>query len=92
MTHICLKLCLFGFVGFPSVTGVKLTARRSIVLPQVSIPDGQSVAPYPDSQLATYFPTPVPISVAGIDHPYFKPGQNLPQVDLDALTSSSASR
>ena len=63
--------------------------RRSIVIPQTTVPDPSSIAPYPDTQLAQYFPTAPAINVPGIQHPYFKPAQNLPQVDVDSLTASS---
>jgi|LauGreDrversion4_2_1035121.scaffolds.fasta_scaffold50352_2 hypothetical protein len=64
----------------------RLTSR-SVVLPQAVIPDIADIAPYADSDLSQYFPTPVPIKVAGIQHPYFRAAQNLPEVEISEASS-----
>jgi hypothetical protein len=55
---------------------------RSVVLPEAVIPDISAVRPYSDSEISQYFPSPVPIKVTGIQHPYFRPAEQLPKVDV----------
>ncbi len=55
---------------------------RSVVLPQAVIPDISAMRPYSDPEISQYFPSPVPIKVTGIQHPYFKPAEHLPEVDV----------
>lgn len=88
MSLKCLEIFLLVIVV--GVSGVRRTGR-SIFFPQTSVPDASVVAPYPDSQLAQFFPTPTVINVPGIQHPYFKSAQNLPQVNIDGI-SGTASR
>ncbi len=88
MSLKCLEIFLLVIVV--GVSGVRRT-ERSIFIPQTSVPDASLVAPYSDSQLAQFFPTPAVINVPGIQHPYFKSAQNLPKVNVDG-TSGTASR
>lgn len=84
MRQICANIAL---VYLSTVDAVK---RGSVILPQTVIEDIAVVPPYPDTVLASHFPTPPSINVPGFQRPYFKPAQNLPQVNVDDMPAATS--